>query len=85
MLELRLEKWRAVQVCSLKRRWLCTRYPSCIPKQENGCDCGVFSLMFAEHLARGADDFEFQQVDMEYFRVMITAAIMDLKLISHFQ
>ena len=41
--------------------------------------------MFAEHLARGADDFEFQQVDMEYFRVMITAAIMDLKLISQFQ
>ena len=41
----------------------------------NGCDCGVFALMFAEYQARDAP-FTFDQRHMEYFRVKVVADIM---------
>lgn len=41
----------------------------------NGCDCGVFALMFAEYQARDAL-FTFDQRHMEYFRVKVVADIM---------
>ncbi|KAL3152457.1 hypothetical protein ABBQ32_14160 [Trebouxia sp. C0010 RCD-2024] len=51
------------------------RSPGAIPKQMNGCDCGVFALMFAEYQARDAP-FTFDQRHMEYFRVKVVADIM---------
>ena len=57
----------------------CRYNPGSVPVQTNGCDCGVFALTFAEHLSRTAS-LSFSQDHMEYFRKMIAAAIMDLKL-----
>ena len=51
------------------------RSPDDIPKQLNGCDCGVFALMFAEYQSRNAP-FTFDQRHMEYFRVKVLADIM---------
>ncbi|EIE20629.1 cysteine proteinase [Coccomyxa subellipsoidea C-169] len=51
------------------------RYPRDVPLQQNGCDCGVFALQFAEHLSRGAP-MDFSQLDMPFFRAKIAADIM---------
>lgn len=45
----------------------------------NSCDCGVFSLMFADYQSRDAP-FTFDQRHMEYFRVKIVADIMALEV-----
>lgn len=42
-----------------------------VPKQFNGYDCGVFTCVFGECLARRAP-FSFSQADMPYFRYKIT-------------
>lgn len=54
-----------------------------MPQQQNGCDCGVFALMFAEHLSRDAP-LDFDQQDMQYFRVMIGASLMALQAPTDF-
>lgn len=41
-----------------------------IPEQYNGNDCGVFTLMYAEHLGRGGD-LNFSQADMPDLRVKV--------------
>jgi hypothetical protein len=38
-----------------------------IPQQRNGCDCGVFSLMFGLYRALGLP-FDFTAMNMEYYR-----------------
>ncbi|KAF9533707.1 hypothetical protein CPB83DRAFT_939663 [Crepidotus variabilis] len=38
------------------------------PLQNNGCDCGVFTCVTLEALARGEDDLIFDQSNMPYFR-----------------
>ena len=57
------------------------RSPDDIPKQLNGCDCGVFALMFAEYQSRDAP-FTFDQRHMEYFRVKVLADIMSERVES---
>lgn len=54
--------------------WRC-RFPEDAPVQHNGCDCGVFALMAAEHLSRGAA-LDFSQSDMPFYRAKIAADIM---------
>lgn len=44
-----------------------------IPEQYNGNDCGVFTLMYAEHLGRGGD-LNFSQADMPDLRVKVHQA-----------
>ena len=49
---------------------------SVVPQQDNGSDCGVFALRFAEALGRGAavpGDLGFSQADMEALRLVIAA------------
>ncbi len=41
--------------------------PRNIPRQTNGCDCGVFALKFADYLAENCQ-LDFSQQDMPYFR-----------------
>ena len=53
------------------------RYPSDIPKQYNGCDCGVFALAFADYASRDAP-LTFSQKHMELLRLKIASDIMDL-------
>lgn len=45
----------------------------------NSCDCGVFTLMFADYQSRDAP-FTFDQRHMEYFRVKVIADIMTLNI-----
>jgi sentrin-specific protease 1 len=47
--------------------------PKAIPRQHNGCDCGVFALAYAEHAARDAP-LAFHQDDMEDMRWVCAGA-----------
>ena len=49
--------------------------PKNIPRQMNGCDCGVFMLKYADYVAVGAP-FAFSQEHMGYFRRRIIADAM---------
>lgn len=52
-----------------------------IPQQMNGSDCGVFSCMFAEHLARDCPIL-FTQDHMPYFRRKMILEILETKLLT---
>lgn len=55
-------------------------YPSDIPRQTNGCDCGVFSLLFCNRLGAGMA-FDFDQPDLLInARVKIACELLDGKL-----
>jgi sentrin-specific protease 1 len=48
-----------------------TSFPKQIPRQTNGCDCGVFALKFAEY--RGRDKaWDFSQKDMKLMRFKVS-------------
>ena len=47
-------------------------HPKEIPRQMNGCDCGVFMLKYADYIASGCP-LTFTQADMGYFRRKIVA------------
>ena len=47
-------------------------HPKAIPRQMNGCDCGVFMLKYADYIASGCP-LTFTQADMGYFRRRIVA------------
>ncbi|XP_019857195.1 PREDICTED: sentrin-specific protease 1-like [Amphimedon queenslandica] len=51
-----------------------------IPEQHNGSDCGVFTCMYARHLARGKP-FNFSQDDMPDIRQLMVAEIVNKKLL----
>lgn len=55
--------------------------PKNIPAQQNGYDCGVFSLVYAEKLSRRAP-FNFSQKDMTYWRDRISFEIITGKLLE---
>lgn len=56
------------------------RYKCDFPRQFNNTDCGVFALMPAECLSRGAP-LAFSERDMPIFRKMIAADIMGLQVL----
>lgn len=45
------------------------------PQQHNGCDCGVFTTMFAEFISEDLP-LDFNQSDMENFRRKIASSIL---------
>ncbi|PJF18271.1 putative sentrin/sumo-specific protease [Paramicrosporidium saccamoebae] len=49
--------------------------PKDIPAQQNGYDCGVFALAFAEHLSRDAQ-FDFSQSNMLHWRDRVSYEIL---------
>ena len=51
-----------------------------IPAQQNGYDCGVFTCMFMDYLAR-QEDFDFSQDNMPYLRERIIWEISQSKMI----
>ncbi|XP_002970173.2 ubiquitin-like-specific protease ESD4 [Selaginella moellendorffii] len=53
-------------------------YPEDIPGQENGCDCGMFMIKYADFYSRGSS-LPFTQGDMEYFRRRTVWEILRLK------
>jgi sentrin-specific protease 1 len=55
--------------------------PKNIPCQQNGYDCGVFTCMFMEFIARDLD-FLFEQKHMPYLRKRITLEILNVKLMG---
>ena len=48
---------------------------SIIPQQNNGVDCGIFTIMYAKYTA-AKETFTFSQHDMQRFRKMISEEIM---------
>jgi len=62
--------------------WRLTNNVNC-PQQTNEWDCGVFVLMFAEHLARGSP-FNFTQRDMGKFRKQICVEFVLKKLLNKY-
>ena len=52
-----------------------------IPQQMNGSDCGVFSCMFAEHIARNSP-ITFTQDHMPFFRKKMILEILDKELMT---
>ena len=46
------------------------------PQQTNGCDCGVFTCMFADYLGAG-EALNFSQADMPHFRYRVGARILE--------
>lgn len=55
-------------------------FPQNIPRQRNGCDCGVFTTKFADYVSQDLD-FDFSQADMPYFRRRMVVDIMRGSLI----
>ncbi|KAI8853615.1 hypothetical protein BC829DRAFT_381753 [Chytridium lagenaria] len=51
------------------------------PKQMNGYDCGVFTIMFAEHVSREAE-FGFSQDNMPVYRKCVAYEIITSKLLD---
>jgi sentrin-specific protease 1 len=62
------KKGEAVDTSELGR----PEHPKAIPRQMNGCDCGVFMLKYADYIASGCP-LTFTQADMGYFRRRIVA------------
>jgi len=50
-----------------------------MPKQNNGCDCGVFALLFAEYASRNAH-FNFSQRHINAYRTKIVADVATMKI-----
>ena len=46
------------------------------PKQNNGCDCGVFTMMFIDLYSGGFPVDWFSQKDIAFFRVKIAADVL---------
>ena len=57
------------------RDWNLVDNNSSTPKQENGYDCGVFTCLFAEALAKGERPC-FTQNELQYSRLWIAHAIL---------
>lgn len=55
--------------------------PRDVPAQQNGYDCGVFAIAFAEHSARNRP-FTFSQRDMPSLRERIAGEILDGRLLE---
>ncbi|KAF5340816.1 hypothetical protein D9757_015130 [Collybiopsis confluens] len=43
-----------------------------VPQQDNGCDCGVFTLAYMQSLSTGNLGFDFSQKDMPFLRRRLT-------------
>lgn len=53
-------------------------YPTDIPQQQNGFDCGVFALMFCNRMGLKGGAFDFRQQDISVnVRVAITCDLLD--------
>lgn len=52
-------------------------FPKDVPRQENGFDCGMFAVKFADYESRGRA-FQFRQQDMGYFRRRMVAELMQM-------
>jgi len=55
-------------------------YPPRIPRQLNGCDCGVFTLKFADYISEDLP-LTFSQSDMPYFRRKIVLEILNKQVL----
>ena len=59
---------------------LACRYERDVPVQHDSCDCGVFALLFAEHLSRDAP-LVFHQCGIPFFRQKIADGIMNNRIL----
>jgi len=66
------DEWRNKKNADVDTESWSVEIPKDIPRQMNGCDCGVFMLKYADYIATGCP-LTFHQRDMEYFRRRIVA------------
>ncbi|KAG2441518.1 hypothetical protein HXX76_003140 [Chlamydomonas incerta] len=68
----------------LKTRWdtstWSVEFPKNIPTQRNGCDCGVFAIMFADRRGAGLGAWDFDQPDMELLRRRVLQRLIRLRV-----
>lgn len=53
-----------------------------MPQQDNTNDCGVFTVNFIEHRARGEESFGFTQNDMNFLRRRMTWELLKGKFLT---
>jgi len=70
------DEWRNKKEKDVSTESWTVEIPKDIPRQMNGCDCGVFMLKYADYIAVGCP-LTFHQRDMEYFRRRIVADAME--------
>jgi len=70
------DEWRNKKEKDVSTESWSVEIPKDIPRQMNGCDCGVFMLKYADYIAVGCP-LTFHQRDMEYFRRRIVADAME--------
>ena len=70
------DEWRNKKEKDVSTESWTVTIPKDIPRQMNGCDCGVFMLKYADYIAVGCP-LTFHQRDMEYFRRRIVADAME--------
>ncbi|GAA5918775.1 hypothetical protein JCM6882_006810, partial [Rhodosporidiobolus microsporus] len=61
--KIKLDEWQELDMSGWENYWDDDR-----PKQNNTCDCGVFTCWFMESLSREYDGFDFAQENMHYLR-----------------
>ena len=61
--------------------WTLVPTTSDTPQQHNGCDCGVFSCMAADHIANN-EGLAYDQSDMPYFRKRMVLEIQKRALLD---
>ena len=66
------DEWRNKKEKDVSTESWTVEIPKDIPRQMNGCDCGVFMLKYADYIASGCP-LTFTQADMGYFRRRIVA------------
>ena len=70
------DEWKNKKDADVDTESWSVEIPKDIPRQMNGCDCGVFMLKYADYIATGCP-LTFHQHDMEYFRRRIVADAME--------
>jgi Ulp1 family protease len=62
------------------RAWA-AEHPSDIPHQANGCDCGVFTLLYADYRGAGRPfDANFSQANMNRLRMTVLARLLNQRV-----
>lgn len=57
-------------------------FPPDLPRQQNGCDCGVFALMACNRLGLKGGVFDFNQEGMSNIRAAVAHDLRAAKLIA---
>ncbi|GAA5826165.1 hypothetical protein JCM11251_007190 [Rhodosporidiobolus azoricus] len=75
--KIKQEEWKELDISDWENYWDEDR-----PKQNNTCDCGVFTCWFMESLSRDYEGFDFSQENMPYLRRKLVLNIAQQELME---